>query len=153
MNPTNTEIPAAVHAGIARRLASLAYDALLIVALVLVMTFPFVGMTSGKVSTGSRYALQIYLLVVCGAYFVWFWRHGGQTLPMKTWHIKLVTQFGGRLTWGLAIKRYAYAAAGTFALGITYIWAIFDRDRQFLHDRLAGTRIISVDPKVLSSTT
>lgn len=153
MNPSQTEITSANHAGIARRLASFAYDALLIVALVLVMTFPFVGMTGGKVSAGSRYVLQLYLLAICGAYFVWFWRNGGQTLPMKTWHIKVVTQSGARLSWTVAIKRYLYAVAGSFALGITYFWAIFDRDRQFLHDRLAGTRIVSYDPKAIKPTT
>ena len=82
------------------------------------------------------------VLAICGAYFVWFWRNGGQTLPMKTWHIKVVTHSGAKLSWTVAIKRYLYAVAGSFALGITYFWAIFDRDRQFLHDRVAGTRIV-----------
>lgn len=136
-----TLLPAA---GLPRRLASLAYESLLITALVLVMTFPFVGITGGKVSTGSRYMLQIYVLLVCAAYFTWFWRRGGQTLPMKTWHIKVVSAAGHPLDIRTAMLRYLYAALGTFALGITYIWAFFDRDRQFLHDRLAGTRVVSL---------
>jgi uncharacterized RDD family membrane protein YckC len=144
MTPSPTETLQEPAAGLARRLASLAYEALLITALVLVMTFPFVGMTGGKVSTGSRIALQLYVLMVCGAYFIWFWRHGGQTLPMKTWHVKVVSNQGQTLTLRVAVLRYIYAIAGTLLLGVTYFWAIFDRDRQFLHDRLAGTRVVSL---------
>ena len=117
------------------------YELLLIVALLLVATFPFVGFTGGQVSTGSRIALQIYLCLVCGVYFTWFWRHGGQTLPMKTWKIRLRTLHGGTPGSHVATIRYVAAVVGLLPLGLTIWWALFDRDRQFLHDRLAGTRL------------
>jgi uncharacterized RDD family membrane protein YckC len=118
------------------------YESLLLTALILVVTFPFVGLTGGAVSTGSRIALQIYLVTVCGAYFTWYWLHGGQTLPMKTWHMRLRTATGAPLTLRQALLRYLAALAGLLAGGLTLWWALFDRDRQFLHDRLLGTRII-----------
>ena len=37
------------------------------------------------------------------------------------------------------------ATIGYLAMGITILWALIDRDRQFLHDRLSGTRLVSVD--------
>lgn len=117
------------------------YESLLLTALILVVTFPFVGFTGGTVSTGTRIALQIYLVAVCGCYFVWFWLHGGQTLPMKTWRIRLRTADGLPLSPRQAWGRYLAALAGLIPLGFTLWWALFDRDRQFLHDRLLRTRI------------
>jgi uncharacterized RDD family membrane protein YckC len=136
---TTTDFPSA---SLRRRLASLLYEALLLTALILVMTFPFVGFTGGVVSTGSRVALQLYLVTICGVYFVWFWLHGGQTLPMKTWHIRVKSASGSKLNLRQAVLRYVAALMGLMALGLTLWWALFDRDRQFLHDRLLGTRII-----------
>ncbi|MBL8518687.1 MAG: RDD family protein [Betaproteobacteria bacterium] len=118
------------------------YESLLLTALVLVVTFPFVGFTGGTVSTASRMALQIYLITICGLYFTWYWLHGGQTLPMKTWHMRLTTVTGAALTRRQALLRYLAALGGLIAAGLTIWWALFDRDRQFLHDRLAGTRIM-----------
>lgn len=118
------------------------YESLLLTALILVATFPFVGFTGGVVSTGSRIALQAYLIALCGLYFVWFWLHGGQTLPMKTWRIRLRTLAGAPLDRKQAVLRYLAALAGLLPFGLTFWWALIDRDRQFLHDRLLGTRII-----------
>ncbi len=77
-----------------------------------------------------------------GYYFSWFWTHGGQTLAMQTWKMRLVAADGSNLTKKQAITRYLFALIGIFLFGLGIIWALFDRDRQFLHDRLAGTRII-----------
>jgi uncharacterized RDD family membrane protein YckC len=94
----------------------------------------------------ARLLFQAYLLLVAGAYFIWFWRRGGQTLAMKTWRLRLVDTRGGALTPRLALARFVLAALGTLCLGAGFLWALVDRDRQFLHDRLAGTRIVSVPP-------
>lgn len=115
---------------------------MLLTALILVMTFPFVGFTGGVVSTGSRVALQLYLAAICGLYFVWFWLNGGQTLPMKTWRLRLRTTSGDALDLKQAVLRYVAALLGLLPAGLTLWWALLDRDRQFLHDRLAQTRII-----------
>ena len=77
-----------------------------------------------------------------GYYFTWFWTHGGQTLAMQTWKMRLVTADGSSVTKKQALTRYVFALIGIFLFGAGIIWALFDRDRQFLHDRLAGTRII-----------
>lgn len=133
--------PDLILASLPRRLASMLYESLLLTALILVATFPFVGLTGGVVSTGSRIALQMYLVSLCGGYFIWFWLHGGQTLPMKTWRIRLRTVSGGPLTRKHALLRYLAAVAGLLPFGLTIWWAVLDKDRQFLHDRLVQTRI------------
>lgn len=89
-----------------------------------------------------RPLLQLYWLVLCGGYFVWQWRHGGRTLPMRTWRLRLVARDGGPLTLRHGIYRYLLAALGLALFGTGLLWALIDRERQFLHDRLAGTRIV-----------
>jgi uncharacterized RDD family membrane protein YckC len=129
-------------AGLARRGLSLLYEALLLVAVLLVAMFPAVALTDPLDPWTRRHLIQLYLLVVSGVYFVWQWTRGGQTLAMRTWRLRLVTRSGARLRWPQALCRYLLALAGLAALGIGFLWAIADRDRQFLHDRLAGTRIV-----------
>ena len=126
----------------ARRLASALYDLLLLVALVFIATWPFIAIFGDSTQGWRRHVLQVWILVVVGAYFVWFWTHNGQTLPMKTWNIRLIAADGSRLGIGRAIHRYLIALLGLAAAGLGFAWALFDRDRQFLHDRLSGTALI-----------
>ena len=90
-----------------------------------------------------RHLLQAWVLAVCGAYFVWFWTRGGQTLPMKTWRIRLVRDDGAPLGAGArAAPLPARGARPRSRSAWASLWALVDRDRQFLHDRLAGTALI-----------
>jgi uncharacterized RDD family membrane protein YckC len=132
--------------GILRRLACAIYESLLLAAVVLIATFPFLAILGGDATQGwRRHALQLWVLAVAGTYLVGLWTHGGQTLAMKTWRIRLVRDDGGPVGTGRAVHRYLLAALGLAALGLGFLWALFDRDRQFLHDRLAGTALVSVE--------
>ncbi len=129
---------------IARRLASAGYDLLLTAALAIVVTFPFLAVFGDSTQGWRRHVLQGWVLVAIGIYYVWFWTRGGQTLPMKTWRIRLVrVEDAGPVPAARAIHRYLLALLGTLAVGLGFAWALFDRDRQFLHDRLAGTALVS----------
>ena len=134
--------PAPRAPALARRLASLLYEALLVVALMFIATFPFLAFFGDATHGWRRHLLQAWIVFVVGAYFVWFWTRGGQTLPMKTWRMRLVRQDGAPVGTARAIHRYVVAILGSAALGLGFLWALVDRDRQFLHDRLAGTAII-----------
>jgi uncharacterized RDD family membrane protein YckC len=127
---------------IPRRLAAALYDALLIVALMFIATYPFLAFFGDATQGWRRHLLQAWIVFVVGSYFVWFWTRGGQTLPMKTWHIRLVRHDGEAVGTARAIHRFALAMLGAAALGLGFAWALFDRDRQFLHDRLSGTALI-----------
>ncbi len=132
-------------ASLRRRLVSMIYDAMLLMACLFVAGFLVVGFLPEAVAERSVVAqtlFQLYLIAAAGLYFVLFWSRGGQTLAMKTWRIRVVTVDGAPLTGRRAWIRYFWALA-TFGLGI--VWALFDRDRQFLHDRLAGTRLVKVE--------
>lgn len=118
------------------------YELLLIVAVLFITSFVFIRLT-GDAQTGWRQTVfQIFLVGVLFAYFSTFWLRSGQTLAMKTWRIKLVDQEGRRIGLKQAALRFTLAAAGLGLFGLSILWAWFDRDRQFLHDRLANTRLI-----------
>ena len=145
MATDNAAANRALAASLARRLLSLVYETPLLVAVLLAGALPVLIFTRHLDAALARPLLQLYLLVACGGYFVWQWRHGGQTLPMKTWRLRLVARDGGPLTLRHGIYRYVWALLGLALFGTGLFWALIDRDRQFLHDRLAGTRIIRVD--------
>ncbi|MDH5265056.1 MAG: RDD family protein [Betaproteobacteria bacterium] len=128
--------------GLARRLACAAYELLILAALVLVATFPYLAIAGDSTSGIRRHLLQGWVLLVVGAYLAGFWTRGGQTLAMKTWRIRLESADGGPVGAGRAVRRYLLALAGLAALGAGFLWALLDRDGQFLHDRLAGTRLV-----------
>ena len=112
----------------------------------------------------NRHALQAFLFIVFGIYFVWFWSKG-QTLAMKTWNIRVVAASGSPLTQLRALLRYALswvwllpplalaafvgmsgAETAVLSIGWVAIWATLARfhpERQFWHDAWAGTRLVN----------
>ena len=162
MEPTN--IPS-----IKRRLACWLYEGVLLFGVVFIVDYAFSSLTQTRHALDNRLAQQMLLFFVLGAYFTWQWRRSGQTLPMKTWHIKLVAADGTTPTWPRAIARYCLAwvwflpplsagwalqldaiSTSVLALGWIPIWAIlarFQAQTQFWHDAWAGTRLISVSTK------
>jgi uncharacterized RDD family membrane protein YckC len=126
------------------RLLSLTYEGVLLFGILFVASYLFLALARDAQSGLARLVFQVYVLAVCGAYFVFCWARSGQTLPMKTWRIRLVTEQGEPLGIGRAFRRYLLAVPGVLS-GIGVLWALVDRDRQFLHDRLAKTRIVRVD--------
>jgi uncharacterized RDD family membrane protein YckC len=144
------------------------YESLLLFGVLFVSTWVFSATLDQRHALYLRHALAAWLFVIIGLYFVWFWCRNGQTLAMQTWRIKLVTASGDPLTRTRAFGRYllcwlwilpgmaiAYALhlqgwwlitlpATNMLLGILTIY--MDPNRQFLHDRIAGTRLIQVIP-------
>jgi len=134
--------PRATGAGLGRRALALIYEALLLFALMLLSSLPFVMIAHEADPVATRPLFQLYLLLVAAAYFVWQWRRGGQTLAMKAWHMRLVTHDNTPLSLRHATSRFLFAVPGALLLGAGFLWALVDRDALFLHDRLAGTKIV-----------
>jgi len=141
-----TLAPPLAAASLARRLASGLYEALIVLALVFIATLPFSYLFGDATHGWKRHLLQVWVFVVMATYFAWFWTRGGQTLPMKTWRFRVVRSDGGPLSVARALHRFALAVLGFLALGLGFAWAIVDRERQFLHDRLAGTMLVDSAP-------
>jgi uncharacterized RDD family membrane protein YckC len=135
---------AADAAGLWPRFAAMVYEAVLLVGLVFIGDLLFLKLFGDGTRGAMRHAQQVWLAGLCGLYFVFCWTRSGQTLGMKTWGLELRNAHGGRLNVRRATARYVLALAGLLAAGAGFFWALFDRDRQFLHDRLLGTRIVRV---------
>lgn len=141
------------------------YESLLLFALLFTCSYLFDTLTQSNHALFLRESRQAFLFLVLGVYFVWFWTHGGQTLPMKTWRIRLVDANGSAITWQRAWMRY-FLASALFVGPLALAWAIdlerwealavavtgmlvvvfsvkFDLEKQFLYDRLAGTRLVN----------
>jgi uncharacterized RDD family membrane protein YckC len=150
----------------------LLYEALLLAALVLVASFAIAPLVSPGSAASGRLAIPSTLgrvvsfaaMFALGAlYFTYSWSGGHRTLPMKTWKLALVTSSGAPLDLRRALLRYlaawlapaatlgcyallqpqGYGALAWPLLALNWLAAFVDRDRQFLHDRIAGTRIVS----------
>jgi uncharacterized RDD family membrane protein YckC len=148
-----------------RRFACMMYEGVLLFGVVFVAGYLFDTLTQSRSGLMLRHARQVFLFLVIGVYFLACWRRGGQTLPMKTWNIRL-TDRGGRtlqgsrmlvrylLLWplplltALAISALSHASGwASFDLLIVcapfsiFLWTWFDPQGQFLHDRLLGTEL------------
>lgn len=158
--------------GLARCLASLFYELLLVAALLLAVSAAAtpLQLLLGQDSWAFHTLLQMLLLSALFAYFGYCWVKSGQTVAMKTWHIKLVAASGATLTWQQALVRFAVAAAlfiglpvvsylgwmrsygqQNIAVWLALSWCLlpflarfYDKDGRFLHDRLAGTRLLKL---------
>jgi uncharacterized RDD family membrane protein YckC len=149
------------------------YESMLLFAVVFISGWLFSTLLQQRHALYLRNGLQDWLFLVLGLYFVWFWTHSGQTLAMKTWRIRLMTREGHAVTTKRAIARYFLAwcwifpgLAAAWLLGAknwslafipaanVILWALtiyLDPGRQFLHDRMAGTKVVRVDDEPTKS--
>jgi uncharacterized RDD family membrane protein YckC len=129
--------------GLARRLASIIYDALLLAAVVFIAAAPTAALNLEPGSLGS-YLLLLYVLLVAFLFLGWFWTHGGQTLGMKTWRLRLERMDGTPIDWGDAGLRFATAMLSWAALGLGFVWSVFHPERLTWHDIVSRTRLVPV---------
>lgn len=88
--------PAGPRPGVGRRLAALLYEGVLLFGIVFFAALAFALVFQQRNGLVHHRLLAAWIALVVGAYFVWFWTHGGQTLPMKTWRLRLVAADGAR---------------------------------------------------------
>ncbi|MCP3711588.1 RDD family protein [Paraburkholderia sp. CNPSo 3274] len=151
---------------IRRRLAAFVYESVLLFGVVFAAGLAFSLVLQQRNGYTHHNAMAVWIIFVAGAYFVGFWHKGGQTLPMKTWRLRVVGPDGKPPTIARGTLRYLAAwlwflpplvlhpllnlsVPHTLALVAFWfvIWAASARlshDRQFLHDRIAGTRIVAI---------
>lgn len=133
------------------RLLALAYDLFPVLALWMVASLVFtLGYTLAGHAQRENIApfspLQWLLWCVCwliaGAYAVISWRHGGRTLGMRPWRLRVIARDGGDAPVPALMRRYAVGTLSLLAAGLGFWWAWFDRDRLTWHDRASGTRMV-----------
>ena len=135
-----------VPAGLARRLAALAYDCVLLLALVAIYGGVIVTLRAGAAVAPNTAWFSLGLFAIPAVFFCWFWTHGGQTLGMLAWRLRVVTLNGRPPRISQAAARFAAAWLSLLAFGLGFLWALWDPQSATWHDRLSGTRMIRVTP-------
>ena len=157
--------------GLARRMACWLYEGMLMFGVVFIAGYLYSTLSQTRNALDNRHGLQLFLFTIFGIYFVWFW-HKGQTLAMKTWHIRVVDARGQPLTQSRALRRYVCSwlwflpplvvslpfhlpvlEVVVLLAGWVLVWALASRLQplgQFWHDAMAGTRLVSDTRKNIS---
>jgi uncharacterized RDD family membrane protein YckC len=162
----------AAPAGLPRRLGAATYELLLLTALAFITQFALLPLVSPghavRASALSLPSAAVRTFIFCAQfavfalYFCWFWTRGRRTLAQKTWTLRVVTSTGRSLDARRALLRYfalwigpalalaawmplaraGHAGYALIPLAFNFLWAFVDPQRLFLHDRIAGTRIV-----------
>jgi uncharacterized RDD family membrane protein YckC len=136
-------VAATTPASLGRRLASAVYEAFSLVLLVFLAAFPMTLLTHNLPGGIARPLWQIFILLLPGIYLTWCWRRG-QTLAMRAWNLRIESMAGGPPSRKQAWMRYIWGCLLLLPLGMGWWLAWLRADRQFLHDHLAGTRLVRV---------
>ena len=151
MSQRNTvEMVQAQTPSLLRRLGAVLYDSLLVGALLL-LAMALVVVSLGSLlgwenfDPGRLRGHPLYFAYLCCVpllFFVWFWTHGGQTLGMRVWRMRVVTADGRPLALRQAVLRLASALLSWATLGLGFLWVLVDPQQLAWHDRLSGTRLV-----------
>ncbi len=139
--------PATVYVGLIRRMLAIFYDLLLLIATLFVATAIAFALNHGEpVEPDNPYHafFVFYLLAIIFFYYGWFWTHGGQTLGMQTWKIKLVSNNHQNITWLQAFIRMTTALVSWLFVGLGFVWSLFSSKKQTWHDRLSDSALIDL---------
>lgn len=130
------------NASLFRRLAANFYDLLLLLGVLFVVSAIAVAINKGVAVKHPAY--YIALLLATFVFFGWFWTHGGQTLGLRTWRLKLISQDSESVSWNQAALRFVCAFIAYLPAGLGLLWMLIDKDKLALHDRLSSTRLITM---------
>lgn len=126
-----------------RRIAAMLYDGLLVAALLIMATLPFIAVRGVKpVETGENHFYQLMLILVIYVFFVAFWTRSGRTLGMQSWRLQLEKFDGGGVSIGTATIRFFAALISWAPVGLGFLWQLWDKDNLTWHDRISKTRVI-----------
>ena len=151
--------------GLRRRLAAFVYEGVLLFGVLTLAALAYGLATQQRHALVGMHGLQLVLFLVLGLYFTWFWTHGGQTVAMKTWHVRLLSKDGAPVSAGHAWLRYLLSwlwfmpallgiqlaglrSGGAISLVLllgVLLYALlsrFNRRRQFLHDLISRTELV-----------
>lgn len=146
-------------ASLTRRLAAITYDALLVIALLMVTTAIYM-LVSAAVLGSERYQslsesgktigdplLSSILFIILYFFFGYFWTKNGQTLGMQAWHIRVQNSDRTSISWSQALLRFiaAFVSIATFGLG--YLWIMLDPQHRSWHCMFSNTQVVRINKR------
>lgn len=136
-------------APLGRQLGAILYDLFLILALMILVGFIFVGLNGGeKIPPASplHFIFQLTLLGTIAGFFIYFWSAQGQTLGMRAWRLVLIdAETKKSVSVKRAWKRFFWAGLSNLPLGFGLWWRLMDSHQLTAYDRLSQTRLLLVD--------
>ena len=133
-------------AGLFYRLVAIFYDALLLLSVLLIATALALLATKGTLHYHNPF-FRTFLFLICFSFFTWFWLHGGQTLGMRAWRLRLQRLDGGPITLWQALLRFMVAIPSLALAGLGLLWMLVDREHLAVHDRISQSMIVRLPKK------
>ncbi|MDD2723344.1 MAG: RDD family protein [Methylovulum sp.] len=127
--------------GFWRRLAAVIYDLILLIAVFFVATALLLPLNSGEAFTRQQFLYPLYLLAISFIFYGWFWTHGGQTLGLKAWKMRVLTLEHKPLNWTQAFIRFVTSLLSWGIFGLGFLWILFDKNQRGWHDHLSKTAV------------
>jgi uncharacterized RDD family membrane protein YckC len=124
-----------------RRLAAMFYDSFLLIALWFLATALLLPFNSGQAFSSKQFLYPLYLILVSFGFYGWFWTHGGQTLGLKAWKMKVLTLEQQPLNWNQAAIRFLAAILSWTLGGLGFLWMLWDKNGYAWHDYLSKTSV------------
>jgi uncharacterized RDD family membrane protein YckC len=134
-------------AGFFRRIFSLVYDTLFVLAIVISLSLLLNVANSGAPEPGTFLsAIQLIITITSGPlFYCYFWqKNGGQTLGMQAWKIKLVTCNNEAPTLKTSLTRCFISFISFLAIGLGYFLIIIDKQNRSWSDIYTNTKIINI---------
>ena len=128
-----------------RRVCAMIYDSILLSCVVFLAWQPVPLLPDDLYPVFARTIRLGYLITICFVFFGWFWCHGGQTLGMRAWRVKLVPSHSASqpsVTWRMAWIRFITSLLSWAVFGIGYLWSLFHHEKLTWHDLISETRLI-----------
>ena len=123
-----------------RRIASIIYDALLVLAILIVMSIPFFSFNVEE-NNLLKITMQVYFYFIIQYFFVWFWVNNEGTLGMKTLKIKIFCDNCEKISYKKAIIRFNIAIISILFFGLGFLISLFRKDKKCLHDIISKTSL------------
>jgi uncharacterized RDD family membrane protein YckC len=133
-------------AGLFYRLVAMFYDSLLLLSVLLIATALALLATKGTLHYHNPF-FRTFLFLTCFSFYAWFWLHGGQTLGMRAWRLRLQGIDGRPVTIWQALLRFMVAIPSLGLAGLGLLWMLVDRDRLAVHDRISESMIVRLPKK------
>ena len=136
-------------AGFGRRVAALLYDSVLLAALLVIFTSGAVFLNHARALERETAGAWVYLyraglIGVVAGYYMLNWTRSGQTLGMRAWHLRAVTESGMPMSLHAAVLRLSFGVLAWAPAALGVLWLYIDPEHLALHDRLSKTRVVQL---------